>query len=123
MVSWVNFCHVAKGGDPLQVSAPRGSFLLRPGDEPVVLLSAGIGVTPLLAMLHALANESAQRELWWLYGTRNLAEHPFVSEVRSLLAEVQTSRSHVWYSRPGHSEVMGRDFDSSEHVDTSALQG
>jgi len=56
-------------GDIVQASAARGGFTLRPGDTPVVLLSAGIGVTPVLAMLHALAAETSTREVWWLYGT------------------------------------------------------
>ena len=55
-------------GDIVQASAARGSFTLQPGDAPVVLLSAGIGVTPVLAMLHALAGEASTREIWWLYG-------------------------------------------------------
>jgi MOSC domain-containing protein YiiM len=58
-------------GDVVQSSAPRGSFTLRPGHTPVILLSAGIGVTPVLAMLHALAAETSTREIWWLYGTRS----------------------------------------------------
>jgi MOSC domain-containing protein YiiM len=53
-------------GDLVQVSAARGNFTLRPGDTPVVLLSAGIGVTPVLAMLHALSAEASTREVWWL---------------------------------------------------------
>src|SRR5271166_1894967 len=64
-------------GDVVDASAARGSFTLRPGDRPVVLLSAGIGVTPVLAMLHALAAEASTREIWWLYGARSGHEHPF----------------------------------------------
>ena len=64
-------------GDIVPASAARGSFTLRPGDTPVILLSAGIGVTPVLAMLHALAAKTSTREVWWLYGTRNGREHPF----------------------------------------------
>ncbi|MGO7205349.1 MOSC domain-containing protein, partial [Rhizobium ruizarguesonis] len=72
-------------GDIVQASAARGSFTLRPGDTPVVLLSAGIGVTPVLAMLHVLAAKASTREVWWLYGTRNGREHPFAEEARGLL--------------------------------------
>ena len=57
-------------GDQLDVAAPRGEFVLRDGDEPVVLLSAGIGVTPVLAMLHALAAQHSRREVWWLHTTK-----------------------------------------------------
>ena len=112
---------IAKVGDSLQMSAPRGSFILQPGDEPVILLSAGIGVTPVLAMLRALVSKSPQRKVWWLYATRNRAEHPFASEIRALLAELPQSRSRIWYSRPGNDDVIGRDFDSSGHVDTASL--
>src|SRR5262249_28004773 len=54
--------------DVLEVSAPRGSFTLQQGDGPVVFVSAGIGATPVLAMLHALAAEQSPREIWWLHG-------------------------------------------------------
>ena len=58
-------------GDMLDVSAPRGSFTLRAGDNPVVLLSAGVGATPVMSMLHVLAAERSRRETWWIYGTHN----------------------------------------------------
>jgi len=72
-------------GDVVQASAARGSFTLQQGDRPVVLLSAGIGVTPVLAMLHVLAAEASTREIWWLHGARNGREHPFAAEARGLL--------------------------------------
>jgi ferredoxin-NADP reductase len=59
-------------GDVVDASAARGAFTLRPGDAPVVLLSAGIGATPVLAMLHALAAEASPREVWWLHGARDV---------------------------------------------------
>jgi len=75
-------------GDVLDVSAPRGNFTLEPGDAPAVFLSAGIGATPVIAMLHALAAETSQREVWWLYGARRGREHPFAQEVRTLLKTI-----------------------------------
>ena len=75
-----------KVGDVLDVSAPRGSFTLQQGEGPVVLLSAGIGATPVLAMLHALAASRSAREVWWLYGARSAADHPFAREARDLAA-------------------------------------
>ena len=59
------------------MTAPRGNFTLRAGDGPVAFLSAGIGVTPVLAMLHALAAAKSPRQVWWLHGVRNRGEHPF----------------------------------------------
>ena len=84
-----------KAGDILDVSAPRGAFTLRSGDNPVVLISAGIGATPVLAMLHALASGNSLREVWWLYGARNRNEHPFAGESRQLVRSLAHGRSHV----------------------------
>ena len=93
-------CNRAREGDLLDVSAPRGSFTLRPSQNPVVLLSAGVGATPVMSMLHSLAAERSQREIWWIYGARNRAEHPFAEESRSLLKQLSRGRGYVVYSRP-----------------------
>ena len=110
-------------GDTVQVSAARGSFTLRPGDTPVVLLSAGIGVTPVLAMLHAMAAEATTRETWWLYGTRSGREHPFAEETRRLLAALPHRHSHICYSSPDPGDQPNVDFDSLGHLDMRLLQG
>jgi ferredoxin-NADP reductase/MOSC domain-containing protein YiiM len=109
-------------GDIVQASAARGSFTLRPGDTPVVLLSAGIGVTPVLAMLHALAAEKSTREIWWLHGARNGAEHPFVEETRGLLKSLAHSHSHVSYSAPDPEDRPGVDFDAAGRLNMQALE-
>jgi ferredoxin-NADP reductase/MOSC domain-containing protein YiiM len=108
-------------GDALEVSAPRGAFTLRPGDAPVVLVSAGIGATPVLAMLHALAAQRSSRRVWWLYGARNRSEHPFAKESRELLETLARAQSHVVYSKPGPEDQLGRDYDSAGHLDVPLL--
>ena len=90
----------AQIGDVLEMSAPRGNFTLRPGEAPVVLLSAGVGATPVMAMLHALAAEASRREVWWVYGARSGREHPFAEEVRSLLKAMARGHGYVCYSSP-----------------------
>ena len=87
-------------GDAIEVAAPRGTFTLDGGGRPVVLLSAGIGVTPVLAMLHAIAESDPDREVWWLHGARSAAEHAFAREARALLAQLARARVHVCYSQP-----------------------
>ena len=109
-------------GDVVYTSAARGSFTLRPGDAPVVLLSAGIGATPVLAMLHALVAEASLREVWWIYGARNRQEHPFAEEARALLKTLPHSRIHIRYSSPGPQDRLGVDFDARGRLDTSVLQ-
>lgn len=109
-------------GDGLEVSEPRGAFTLQPGDRPVVLLSAGVGVTPVLAMLHALAAQASVRPVWWIFGARNSGEHPFAQEVRDLLAKLPNARSYVQYSRPDPTDRLGFDFDVAGRLTATVLQ-
>ena len=111
-------------GDLLQVSAPRGSFTPAQGNNPLVLLSAGIGATPVLAMLHWLATTSAdsKREVWWFYGARDGREHPFAAEVRALLKELPASHAFVAYSKPDDADREGQDYDASGRLDLATLQ-
>jgi ferredoxin-NADP reductase/MOSC domain-containing protein YiiM len=110
-----------RAGDVLEVSAPRGSFTLGSGDAPVILLSAGIGATPVLAMLHALSSAAPSREVWWIYGARNRAGHPFAEEARGLLQKLVHGRTHIIYSKPASEDRDGVDYDSIGHVDTPLL--
>jgi ferredoxin-NADP reductase/MOSC domain-containing protein YiiM len=107
--------HVRVGG-ALDVSSPRGSFILQSGEGPIVLLSAGIGATPVLAMLHALAAEGSTRQVLWLHAARDRQHHPFAREVRSLMLTLPYGRSYVCYSRPGARDKMGEDFDAAGHL-------
>jgi ferredoxin-NADP reductase/MOSC domain-containing protein YiiM len=115
-------CTRTKEGDVLDVSAPRGSFALRPGQNPVVLLSAGVGATPVMSMLHSLAAEKSDREVWWIYGARNRVDHPFAEESRSLLKQLSRGRGYIVYSRPSAIDQVGVDFDAPGHIDTALLE-
>ena len=109
-------------GEVVDVAAPRGNFLLDPGDRPVVLLSAGIGATPVLAMLYVLADTKSPQEVWWIHGTQSRAEHPFADEVRACLKTIPRSHRHICYSSPGASDRPGVDFDARGHVTVTALR-
>src|SRR6202790_4612593 len=115
-------CNRAREGDLLDVSAPRGSFTLRPDQNPVVLLSAGVGATPVMSMLHALAAERSQREIWWIYGARNRVEHPFAEESRSLLKQLSRGRGYIVYSRPAAIDQLGIDFDAPGPIATRLIE-
>jgi ferredoxin-NADP reductase/MOSC domain-containing protein YiiM len=108
-------------GDSLEVAAPRGNFILERSDAPVLLISAGIGATPVLAMLHALAEERSNREIWWLHGARARRDHSFAAEVHDLVATLPNVRTHIYYSRPGENDLEGRDFDSAGRLTASQL--
>ena len=109
-------------GDLIDASAPRGGFTLGRGDGPVILLSGGIGATPVLAMLHALAAAGSRREIWWLHGARNSGEHAFAAEVQALLKLLPASHSHICYSAPGPADRPGVDFDAAGRLGVQVLQ-
>ena len=103
-------------GDLLDVSEPRGNFTLQSGTGPIVLLSAGIGATPVLAMLHALAANKTTREVWWLHAARNGQSHPFAAEARALMGVLDQGHSRVCYSQPGQGDRQGIDYDAAGHA-------
>ena len=108
-------------GDVLEVAAPRGTFILQPGDSPVLLISAGVGATPVLAMLHALADTRSGRDVWWLHGARNRAEEPFAAESRSLLARLASGHRNICYSRPAPGDAKGRDYQTEGRISAPVL--
>ena len=116
------YLHTRLGvGDQLDIAAPRGTFILDRTAAPVLLISAGIGATPVLAMLHALAAERTEREVWWLHGARSGRDHAFAAEARALLASLPTVHTHIYYSRPDPVDLEGRDFDSAGRLTAASL--
>ncbi|MGA2229721.1 MAG: MOSC and FAD-binding oxidoreductase domain-containing protein [Tepidisphaeraceae bacterium] len=111
-----------RAGDVLDVSEPRGAFILQSGDLPVVLLSAGVGMTPVMAMLHSLASQASPRQVWWIHGARNRLDHPLAQEARDLLAKLPRARSYVAYSRPDATDLPGIDFDAAGRLGVAALE-
>ena len=116
------FLHTrVRAGDLLEAAAPRGTFTLRPGPAPVLLISAGVGATPVLAMLHALAAARSSRDVWWLQSARCRADEPFAAESRALLAALPGARRHICYSDPGPDDVQGRDYDAAGRLSAPVL--
>ena len=106
-------------GAIVELGAPAGRFVL--GEDPqraLVLISAGVGVTPVLAMLEALAAQQSTREVWWIHSARNGAEHAFRLEAASLVARLARGRSHVRYSRP---QPGDRDHDAAGRLTAEAI--
>jgi ferredoxin-NADP reductase len=110
-------------GDLLDVAAPRGTFTLVPGARPVLLVSAGVGATPVLAMLHALAADRSGRDIWWVHAARNRAEQPFAVESQSLLATLTNTHRYIFFSRPNRNDVLGRDEQSVGRLSAPILAG
>ena len=108
-------------GDLLDVSSPRGSFVLQPGERPIILLSAGIGATQVLAMLHALAAARSTRQVIWLHSVRDGRHHPFAGEVRRLMHTLTNGRSYVSYTRPDPTDKTGEDFNATGRFSRSVF--
>ncbi|HEY4304477.1 MAG TPA: MOSC and FAD-binding oxidoreductase domain-containing protein [Gemmatimonadaceae bacterium] len=109
-------------GDVVDISMPRGVFTLESETRPLVLLSAGIGVTPVLAMLYTLAEAHSTRPILWLYQARDGQHHPFAGEARRLISTLAHARGYVCYSRPALSDREGEDFDGAGHLSRSTFE-
>src|SRR5262249_2918281 len=112
-----------RAGNRLEISAPRGSFTLAAGATPVVLISAGVGVTPMLAMLYGVAatNAVVSRPVCWLHSAPDRAHHSFAKEADDLLVALRASHRCVIYSRPAPGDRLGQDFDRPGHLTLQLL--
>ena len=108
-------------GDVINARSPAGDFVLRESSRPIVLASAGIGITPMVSMLHELTNEADDRPVFFVHGARNGRQHALADEVRDLVRRNRHARSLTLYSRPDADDREGRDFDHSGRVRASLL--
>jgi hypothetical protein len=112
-----------KPGDRLLAKAPTGQFYLDvKGIRPVVLISAGVGITPMICMLNALTASRVKRPVFFFHGARNRHEHAFASHVRSLTATHENIRIHFAYSRPSEEDRLGEDYDSQGRIGIQTVQ-
>jgi ferredoxin-NADP reductase/MOSC domain-containing protein YiiM len=101
------------------VAAPRGDFVLLDQPGPVLLISGGIGVTPVMAMLHQLAAQQSQRDVWWVHAARNSAEQALAREAHELLAGLPSAHEHLFYSA---ADDHGETDPSVHHARLSAAE-
>jgi ferredoxin-NADP reductase len=110
------FCDHVKVGDILDVKAPNGHFFLEMEKErPVVLISGGVGVTPMVSMANALLEAGSTREIWFFHGARNSSDHMFKNYMQ-LLADNKNVHVHVCYSKPSGSDAKGSDYHHERRV-------
>ncbi len=118
--------HVREG-DTIRAMTPRGKFVLDEfSTRPVVLISGGVGLTPMISMLEQLAEGSGgcgcDRPVWFIHGASNSKVHAFNRQVRALAADYPFLNVHVRYSRPVQGDVEGKHYDSIGHVDVDLLK-
>jgi hypothetical protein len=108
-------------GAIVQARAPAGDFVLGCTNCPVALISAGVGLTPMLSMLHQLASSGTGRSIWWLHGARDGAHHALADEVLQLAARHPNLRMRVAYSRPAPGDELGVHYDVQGRVDAELV--
>ncbi|MBC8337662.1 MAG: 2Fe-2S iron-sulfur cluster binding domain-containing protein [Alphaproteobacteria bacterium] len=110
-------------GSTLSVIAPAGDFFLHEDrDGPVVLMSGGVGLTPMISMLNHIVDQGAERPVWFLHGVQNGSEHAFRDHVRQLAETMENVRAHMVYAEPGPGDVLGRDYDAEGFITTQMLE-
>ncbi|HEY4207159.1 MAG TPA: MOSC domain-containing protein, partial [Puia sp.] len=114
--------HHIRVGDRLEISAPRGVFTLTDNTRPLILIGAGIGITPLLAMLYAVAAEGNGREVWWVYTTQDKGHYPFRQEVEQITGNLPNYHGQVLFTRPQATDLPGQDFDAEGRLTPDKLK-
>lgn len=115
--------HVSEG-DVLQLGPPCGEFTL-PLDghrQPIVLISGGVGLTPMLSMLKTLGHRGVDTPIYFIHGTRNSATHALAQEVQTIVAERPNVRSHVRYSDPLQGDLARGQCDGIGLIDMPLLK-
>jgi ferredoxin-NADP reductase len=117
------FYDTVREGDILDVKAPGGHFFLDLAEpRPVVLISGGVGVTPMISMLNAIIDSGGKTEVWFFFGARSGADHLFKDYLQQAAARHENLRLHVCYSRPEKTDVIGRDYQHSGRVTADLLK-
>jgi ferredoxin-NADP reductase len=109
-------------GAVVSARVPAGDFVLDHGQRPVVLVSAGIGVTPMVSMLHSLTQSRESASIWFVHGARDGAHHALAREVRTLAESSEVVSTHVSFSRPLPEDLEGRDFDAQGRINGALLE-
>lgn len=109
-------------GSLLDVRPPLGQFVLGPPTaSPIVMIAAGIGITPFIGMIEHAAAHEPERVIHLFYGVRNSAEHPFKSRLRELARQYRNLTVTTWHSRPLAADLLGRDYDRAGRLDAQQV--
>ena len=120
-----NWLHnAANVGDVVHLAAPAGDFFMSvENNTPVTLISAGVGQTPMLAMLDTLAKSSHTAQVNWFHAAENGDVHAFADEVKTLGSSLPRFTAHTWYRQPTEADRQAAAFDSEGLMDLSAMEG
>lgn len=106
-------------GSVIEAHKPSGDFVIPEGDAPLVLISAGVGLTPMVSMLYAAFRQD--RPVWYVHGARNGTNHAMDDEVRRLLAQYPNAKQEVFLSRPDENDIQGTTYTHEGRISTEHL--
>jgi nitric oxide dioxygenase len=99
-------------GTSLKVAPPAGEFFLDEKDDgPAVLVSGGVGLTPLMSMLETVVGSGSRRPIWYVHGAENGRVHAMGAHARELAAQGPEVTVRTFYNAPAPGDVVGRDYD------------
>lgn len=110
-------------GSVIRATRPAGEFVLPKTRDPLVLISAGVGVTPMMAMLHGLQGDNSRRTVWFVHGARNGRQHALGEEARSLINRRENTHLRVFYSSPEQNDVRGEDYHQKARIAAADVLG
>ena len=114
----------ANVGDVVKLVAPAGDFFMAVADDtPVTLISAGVGQTPMLAVLDTLAKAGHTAQVNWIHAAENGEVHAIADEVKELGQSLPRFTAHTWYRQPSEADRAKGQFDSEGLMDLSKLEG
>lgn len=108
-------------GDVLHAGHPAGNFFVTRSQRPLVLASAGVGLTPMVAILHEAAADPGGWPIWYAHAARDGAHHALKREVEELVETGPSFRKHILYSRPRAEDRLGRDYDEEGRMTADTL--
>jgi nitric oxide dioxygenase len=119
-----NYLHEhVQEGDTLEISAPAGDFVLNTAsDLPVVLLSGGVGITPLMSMLHTLAKHYPNRDVYFIHGALNSQVHALKAEIEEIVQKANHVKAYTCYSQPTEEDKNNKAYDKEGFIDLAWLQ-
>ncbi|MGG0737694.1 NO-inducible flavohemoprotein [Niallia taxi] len=118
-----NYLHKdVQTGSILEISAPAGEFVLDKNETPVVLISGGVGITPMISMLNTIVKEQPEREVVFIHGALNSSVHGLKGELQDLAEKHANIRSYVAYSEPTQQDLDDKAYDKEGFMDLEWLQ-
>jgi nitric oxide dioxygenase len=102
-----NTLHGKKEGDSVMLSAPAGTFRLRDTEGPIVLISGGVGLTPMLSMLEANRDKEVSNKAIWIHGCRNTAVQAFKNDIETLKNETDWLETYTFIEDMEHHQTSG----------------